>query len=77
MVEDNAVSSEINQLLHSYSPYIVGRMGLPHAREDLSVISIVVDAPGDVISALAGKLGRIKGVTSKTIYSRSDGGGRE
>lgn len=71
MVEENSSAVKINEILHEYGEYIVGRMGLPHAREGLSVISIVLDAPNDVISAVSGKLGRLEGVTSKTIYSKS------
>lgn len=72
MVEGNSSALRINEILHEYGDYIVGRMGLPHAREGLSVISIVLDAPNDVISTISGKLGRLDGVTSKTIYSKMD-----
>lgn len=70
MVEDTDSAAKINAVLHEYSEHIIGRMGLPRARQGLSVISVVLDAPQDIISALSGKLGRIRGVTSKTIYSK-------
>ncbi len=70
MIEDKKVSSEINAVLHEYADFIIGRMGIPNVRESLSVISVVLDAPSDVINAVSGKLGRIEGVTSKTIYSK-------
>lgn len=70
MVENPESTEQINCLLHEFRSYISGRMGLPHIRGTLSVISVVVDAPGDVISTLSGKLGMLPGVTTKTIYSK-------
>ena len=71
MVEDKAKAIEVNNVLHEYSEYIIGRMGLPYRQRNINIISIVVDAPHDDISALSGKIGRIDGVTTKTIYSKS------
>ena len=62
-------AEQINALLHDFGPYIVGRMGLPYRERNVNVISIVIDAPPDKINALAGKLGRIGGVTAKAVYS--------
>lgn len=70
IVEDIEAAEKINALLHQYRQYVIGRMGLPYAQKKISVISIAVDAPGDKISALSGKLGAIKGVSTKTVYSR-------
>ena len=72
MVEDNDAFAQINEIIHDYSRYVVGRMGLPNVRENLNVISIVLDAPGDVINTAAGRLGRIEGVTSKAVYSKTE-----
>ena len=55
--------------LHQYGPYIVGRMGVPYREKGVNIISVAMDAPGDVISALSGKLGRLEGVTAKTVYA--------
>lgn len=74
MVEDTSCAEKINALLHEYGQYIIGRMGVPHAAQGLNVISVVVDAPNDIISALSGKLGRLSGVTTKTIYSKQKAG---
>ncbi len=71
MVEDPEAAERINQALHQYNPYIIGRMGLPYREKGLSIISVVLDAPGDIISALSGKLGMIPGVTTKTLYSKN------
>ena len=57
-------------LLHEYSPYIIGRMGIPYDKAGVSIISIAIDAPNDIINSLSGKLGALNGVTSKTIYSK-------
>jgi len=69
-VEDKESTGKLNGILHDYSEYIIGRMGIPNAMPGLAVISIVLKAPGDVISALSGKLGMLPHVSVKTIYSK-------
>lgn len=70
IVEDTSSAEQINAVLHDYGTYVVGRMGIPYRQRKVSVISVVVDAPADVISALSGKLGMLPHVTTKTIYSK-------
>lgn len=70
IVEDIGAAEEINRLLHKHREYIIGRMGLPYAPKKISIISVAVDAPMNEISALSGKLGAIKGVSIKTVYSK-------
>ena len=72
VVENNEMVGELNELLHEYGSYIIGRMGLPYPKRGVNLMSIMLDAPGDVISALAGKVGRVEGVSSKVVYSRLD-----
>ena len=69
IVEDPESINELNRLLHDYSDYIIGRMGIPYREKGINIISIAVDAPQDVISALSGKIGRINGITAKAAYS--------
>ncbi len=69
IVEEPASVASLNDLLHQYSAYIIGRMGIPYKEKNIAVISIAMDAPNDVISALTGKIGRLKGVTVKAAYS--------
>lgn len=70
MIIDNAEAvPEVNGLLHEYGRFILSRMGLPYRERALNIISVVVDAPADKISALSGKLGRLPGVTSKAVCS--------
>ncbi|MFR5601757.1 MAG: TM1266 family iron-only hydrogenase system putative regulator [Lachnospiraceae bacterium] len=64
-------ADQVNDVLHQYRSYIIGRMGLPYREKNISIISIVVDAPGDIISAISGKLGMIKGASAKAVYSKS------
>lgn len=68
IVEDRDAAARINGLLHEYSEYIIGRMGIPYREKQLNVISVVLDAPQSVVSALSGKLGMIPGVSSKCVY---------
>ena len=70
IVEDPASVEAVNRLLHGCRQYIIGRMGLPYPAKGISLISIAMDAPQDVISALTGKLGRLPGVSAKALYSR-------
>lgn len=69
IVEDAESVEKLNAILHEYAPYILGRMGIPYRKRDISVISIVLDAPQQVTSALAGKLGMLPHVSTKTLYS--------
>lgn len=70
VVEQQESVRELNELLHGCSRYIIGRMGIPHRERGVSLISVAMDAPSDVISGLSGKLGRISGVSAKVAYSK-------
>lgn len=70
--DENKQSIEkLNSILHDYGNYIIGRMGLPYREKGISIISVAVDAPQDVVSALSGKLGRLPGVSTKTLYAKT------
>ena len=68
VTQESSVAA-LNELLHQYGHYIIGRMGLPYREKGVNIISVAMDAPGDVISALSGKLGRLEGVIAKTVYA--------
>jgi putative iron-only hydrogenase system regulator len=70
VVENEDSVEKLNTILHEYSKYIVGRMGVPYPKRKISVIRIIMDAPNDVISALSGKLGMLPHVSTKTVYSK-------
>jgi putative iron-only hydrogenase system regulator len=69
IVEDNDSVERLNDILHEYSEYIIGRMGIPYRARKINVISIAVDAPQDTISALSGKIGKLIGISAKTAFS--------
>lgn len=69
IVENPASVEPLNTLLHEYGNYIIGRMGLPYHSKNVNIISVAIDAPQNVTSALSGKLGRLDGVSVKTAYS--------
>lgn len=69
IVENEGSIERLNEILHEYGPHIIGRMGIPYRSKGISIISIAIDAPQDVISALAGKVGNLEGVSAKTAYS--------
>ena len=70
IVEEIEQTERLNKILHNYSKYIIGRMGIPYQKKNVNVISVVVDAPNDVIGAISGKLGMIDNITVKTVYSK-------
>ncbi len=69
IVENNDTVDTLNRILHEYGEYIIGRMGIPYHKRKINIISIAVDAPPDIISALAGKIGNLSGVSVKTALS--------
>ena len=69
IVSDRGSADKLNEVLHEYGDYIIGRMGIPYKEKGINVISIAIDAPQDVISALAGKIGNLTDITAKTAYS--------
>ena len=71
LVEEPESVEQMNRLLHQYAPYIIGRMGIPYREKGISLISVALDAPQPVISALSGKLGMLPGVSTKTLYSKT------
>jgi len=70
IIENVESATAVNEILHQYGSYVIGRMGLPYKDKQVNIISVVLDAPADVISAVSGKLGRLPGVSSKALYSR-------
>ena len=69
IVEDPGMVERLNAILHDYSEYIIGRMGIPYRKRRISIISIALDAPQNTIAALSGKIGSLQGIQVKTAYS--------
>lgn len=69
IVENTESAEALNALLHEYRQYIIGRMGVPYREKKISIVSVALDAPQDTISALSGKIGKLRGVSVKTAYS--------
>ena len=70
IVEDTDAVEPLNELLHSYRKYIIGRLGIPHREKGINIISVVLDAPMNQINALSGALGRLDGISTKVAYSK-------
>ena len=73
VVSEADAVEQMNSILHQYAPYIIGRMGIPYKEAGVSLISVALDAPQDIISALSGKLGAIPGISTKTITPKIAG----
>lgn len=69
VIEDSESVAGLNGILHEYADHIIGRMGIPYREKKLHIVSIAIDAPQDIISALTGKIGRLPGISVKTAYS--------
>ena len=69
IVENDDAAQKINEILHEYRGYVIGRMGIPYRTKGISIISVAVDAPQEKISALSGRIGRLPGISAKTAYS--------
>lgn len=69
IVQDRSSVTQVNETVSSFSDYIIGRMGLPYAKKDINIISILMDAPAEAVEELSGKLGAIKGVIAKTLIT--------
>lgn len=70
IAENREKSGEINSLLSAYGDYVVGRMGIPYREKGVYVLSVVVDAPAEIINTLTGKIGMLERVTAKTLMSK-------
>jgi len=70
IVSSKEAVDQLNALLSEYSSYVIGRMGIPYREKNVSIISVAIDAPSDVINALTGKLGMLPGISTKTIYTK-------
>ena len=70
IVKETQSVEQLNTILHEYRDVVIGRMGIPYREKGVSVISIVVDASLDTINTMSGKIGRLKGVTAKTIMTK-------
>lgn len=69
IVEKSETVKELNNILHDYGEYIIGRMGIPYRQRNINIISIAVDAPQNTIATLSGKIGKLDGISVKTAYS--------
>ena len=71
LIEDLEVAERVNALLHEFGHYIIGRMGIPYRDRGVSVICVVLDAPQPEVSALSGRIGRLPGVSAKTVFTKA------
>ena len=69
IVENREVVEQVNGLLSQFGDYIIGRIGIPYKQKGISLISVAIDAPSEIINSLTGKLGSIRGVTAKTLFN--------
>lgn len=69
IVENNDSAAALNDILHDYADFIIGRMGIPYRQRRVNIISVALDAPQATISAISGKIGNLEGVKVKTAFS--------
>ena len=71
IIEEADSVEKMNEILHQYSEYVIGRMGIPYRKKGINIVSVALDAPQDVISTMSGKIGKLNGVSSKVAYSNT------
>jgi len=69
IVENTDSVDALNALLHTYSESIIGRMGIPHRKRGINIISVALDAPSEVIDTLSAKISELDGVSVSAAYS--------
>ena len=72
ILENDSSVEQMNGVLHGFSPYIIGRMGIPYKKRGINIISLAVDAPTDIIESISGEVGKLPGISTKTIYSSAE-----
>ena len=70
VVESLSAATEINAILHDFAGVLVGRMGIPYRERGVSILALIVDGSTDDISALTGRLGRVRNASVKTALTR-------
>lgn len=70
VVENSDSVAQMNEILHEFSQWIVGRMGIPYRARHVNLISIAIDAPMDIINSLTGRIGALDGISVKAAVSR-------
>ena len=70
LVSDRNVSEQMNGLLSQFGDWIIGRMGIPYKQKGVAILSVVMDAPVEVVNALTGKIGKMKGVSVKALFGK-------
>ena len=71
IVENNENVDKLNDILHKYSEFIIGRMGIPYKKKNVNIISVAIDAPQDNINSLTGSIGKLDGIAAKAAYSKA------
>ena len=72
VVENRSVVSDVQNLLSEFSEIILGRMGIPDRESGISAISLIIKGSVEEISALTGKLGKIRNISVKSALTGVD-----
>jgi putative iron-only hydrogenase system regulator len=70
IISDTDAVERVNAVLHEFKDYVISRQGVPYRQRNINLISVFLDAPQTVLNSLSGKLGMIKGVSSKLLNSK-------
>lgn len=73
IASDFTQGERISELLHSYSKYLIGRMGMPYKKAGVNIINVTLEAPYSEIDTLLSKLSLINGVSVKATYAKTEG----
>jgi putative iron-only hydrogenase system regulator len=70
LIKGKTSVASVNSLLSDFSDIILARQGLPIHHRNIHVISLIIEGTTEVISALTGKIGRLKDVEVKSILTK-------
>ncbi len=69
ILPDDAQAEQVNAILHEYSRFLVGRMGLPYRKAGVHIINVTLDAPKAEITALTEALSRLERCSVKATFA--------
>lgn len=70
IVKEKENVQRLNGILTNHSSVIIGRQGIPIREKGINVISLIVEGTNDEISTLSGQIGRLEGVSSKSVFAK-------
>jgi len=72
LIEDKSCVETLNNILSQSAPIIIARHGISLRDKNKNIISLIVEGANEDISVLTGRIGRIKGLKSRSVLIKND-----